>query len=465
MTGGNTPVYGGAMHRKHGALKWDLIPLKTRSGPAPQCSHRGGCSLQTSSVSPNPDRSTYRRLFTNRTWVFLLGGNTVSGVGDAFFNLAVIWIIYAASHSLLQTALIQVVWHLDRVLLGPIAGTVADRRNRTHVLLAMNLGSAIVTATVAIVFHFIHLSVAIALVAVFILNTGKTFGSPAAYSVMPDIVPPDLLATASGLMNTVGNAASVAGSALAGLVIAAVGGAGAIMGDAVSFLCAALGISLARLPQRTIERTSTASHFRQDLMEGWQTIRDTPLLRAMTILGMALNISSGVGPLYVALIRVHFQQGAGAFGVFEAMTTVGVLISGPLIGRVERWVGAGRLFALAWVVAGLATLAITQTTTIALADGFAVILGVGMTLGSIAMGTVTQLLVPDDLRGRYWGFQSATAVSVIPISALVAGWLGDHIGAAPVIAGAGGWLAAVGLASALVPTVRQTTLPRSSADA
>ncbi|MCL4520772.1 MAG: MFS transporter, partial [Firmicutes bacterium] len=112
--------------------------------------------MQSSSVTPDP-QSTYRRLFSNRTWVFLSGGNTVSGVGDAFFTLAVIWIIYAASHSLLQTALIQVVWHLDRLLLGPIAGTVADRRNRTHILLAMNLGSAAVAAAVAILLHFAHL--------------------------------------------------------------------------------------------------------------------------------------------------------------------------------------------------------------------------------------------------------------------------------------------------------------------
>ncbi len=426
----------------------------SRAGPL--CEKNGRCQLQSSSVTPDP-QSTYRRLFSNRTWVFLSGGNTVSGVGDAFFTLAVIWIIYAASHSLLQTALIQVVWHLDRLLLGPIAGTVADRRNRTHILLAMNLGSAAVAAAVAILLHFAHLTVVIALGAVFVLNAGKTFGGPAAYSVMPDIIPPDLLVTASGLMNTVSNAASMAGSALAGLVIAAVGGAGAVMGDAASFLCAAVGVSLAHLPQRTIEGTAS-SNLRQDLAEGWRTIRDTPLLRAMTILGVALNITSGTGPLYVALIRLHFHQGAAGFGVFDAMSTVGVLVSGPVVRRMEQWAGAGRLYALGWFIAGLAIIAITQTSSMVVADGCAVVMGASMTLGSVAMGTVTQLLVPPDVRGRYWGFQSAIAVSAIPISALVAGWVGDRVGADPVIAVGGAWVCAVGLASAWIPAVWQARL-------
>jgi hypothetical protein len=57
----------------------------------------------------------------------------VSIVGDNFFNLAVMWLIYTQSHSALQTSHIQVVWHLDRIVFGPLAGVVADRRDRKRV--------------------------------------------------------------------------------------------------------------------------------------------------------------------------------------------------------------------------------------------------------------------------------------------------------------------------------------------
>lgn len=47
--------------------------------------------------------------------LLLLSGETASAFGDAFFNLAVVWVVWSQTQSVLQTAIIQVVWHLSQV--------------------------------------------------------------------------------------------------------------------------------------------------------------------------------------------------------------------------------------------------------------------------------------------------------------------------------------------------------------
>ena len=113
--------------------------------------------------------------------------------------------------------------------------------------------------------------------AVFLLNRLNTFSGPAQASLMPEVVGRDLLATAGGLFTTVGNVASLAGSALAGIVVAGVGGAWAVVGDAVSFLVAAVSIMVARLPARTIEISPSPAEKRPSLL---REIREGDLRRS-----------------------------------------------------------------------------------------------------------------------------------------------------------------------------------------
>src|SRR5437868_13907930 len=99
----------------------------------------------------SPEGSLYLRVLRNRTVLLLWSGQGVSLVGDSFFNLAVMWVIYTQSHSALQTSLIQVVWHLDRIIFSPLAGILADRWDRKRIMVLTNLLSAVVVGALAAV--------------------------------------------------------------------------------------------------------------------------------------------------------------------------------------------------------------------------------------------------------------------------------------------------------------------------
>ena len=143
----------------------------------------------------------HRRLFRYNSFTLLWSGQTVSVFGDAFFNLAVMWVVWSETQSTLQTAIIQAVWHIPDVLFGPLAGVLADRWNRKAIMVTTNVGAAVVVGAVALIVVSIgHLPPYVAFLAIFKLNALTAFMNPARAAVMPSVVGRDLLTTAQGAL-------------------------------------------------------------------------------------------------------------------------------------------------------------------------------------------------------------------------------------------------------------------------
>lgn len=146
-----------------------------------------------------PTGSGYPRLLRNRAFTLLWGAGIVSTFGDAFFNIAVLWVVYTQTGSTLQTAIVQVVWNLSDAIFGPLAGVLADRWDRKWILVATNILSAIVVAGLAgLMAGRGGASPPAIFVTVFALNLLSTFVAPVTAALMPALVGRELLATAGG---------------------------------------------------------------------------------------------------------------------------------------------------------------------------------------------------------------------------------------------------------------------------
>ena len=406
------------------------------------------------------------RLWANRGFMIYLTGSSVSGLGDAFFTLGITWIIYATSHSLLQTALIQVVGHLDRILLGPFAGIWADRHDRTSILVVANVASGVIVGALAWVLGGAneHLTTELALVSIVILNTLRTVGLPAVQSVLPYVVGTRALTQACGWLSSINTTVGMLGSALAGLVIAAWGTPRALGLDAVSFGVAALAVILARFPKRVLRERPVGSlpHWGADIRDGWRVLRGQPVLRSMVWLAAFVNLASFAGPLFVGLIREQWHAGAAAFGIFEGATSLGAIVVSLCVAPLERRVDAGKVLAGGWMVDGLAVVGIATTHWALLGESLALVFGAGVTMAQVVLGPLYELLIPAEFRGRVWGINSAIATSVIPVSALIGGWLADRYGPGLMIGISGVWLAIAALLALGVPAVRGARIPTAA---
>jgi MFS family permease len=410
---------------------------------------------------PEDGPPIYRQLFRNQPFVCILVGRSVSSLGDACFNVAVIWAVYAQTESTLQTALVQVVWQTSDMLFAPIAGVFADRWDRKRIIVTTSLLAALVVSFLAIIIAILDATpLAAVLGAIFALNALSTFVHPASMSVMPTIVDRKHLSTAAGFSASVSQTAALIGTSLAGASIVVLGTAWTLMIDAGSFLVAAIAAFIARIPRREKQPTSRASgsRFIGELRGGWGVISAHPTIRAFVLLGVMLNAASFTGPLFPAI--VHHQLGGGAteYGILEAVGIGGALVGGLCAGRIERRFGVGRLLVGGYFITGCCLIGIAFSSwfllTLAL-EGLSVFT---LVLTGVALAALMQALVPNEFLGRVSGISRSLMICVIPFGALLGGWLADRIGVVPVFAFAGVWILICSLIAWNNPHIRNAAI-------
>ena len=406
----------------------------------------------------------HRRLFRNPSFTLLWSGQSVSYFGDAFFNLAVTWVVWTETQSTLQTAIIQAVWHIPDVIFAPLAGVLADRWDRKAIMVTTNVAAvAVVGAMVLIIVVVGHLPPVVAFVAIFKLNGLTTFMNPARASIMPSLVGRDLLTTAQGLFSTARETAQLLGSAAAGLLIAAANAVWALVIDAVSFAFVALCIAIARLPGRPAPTGPASDEARpglspmtmaRDLREGWRTIAGLPVVRALLWLGVLINVGSFIGPLWPALVQERLGGGAGAYGVLLAVSTAGGIIAGLIAGPLERRFGAGRILASGWSLAGICGLGIAASTWLPVTMVLGFVEATSLIASLVASSAIMITAVPEEYRGRVFGMVRSLSVVLLPASALAGGLIAEFVDIWIMFAAAGSLTLALSIVAWASPHVR-----------
>lgn len=375
-----------------------------------------------------------KRVLRNRSFVLLWGGQSFSVFGDAFFNLAVMWVVWSETQSTLQTAIVQAVWHLPDILFAPLAGVMADRWNPKSIMVVTTLGAAAVVMAVVVAISVIgHLPPVIAFVAVFKLNSLTAFLNPARASVMPSLVGRDLLTTAQGLFSAARETATLLGTAIAGLVMKTAGTISALMVDAVSFIFVALCIAVARLPGRVGpapnagRRGFSIASVVHDLRDGLRTASQNPVVRVLLWLGVLINVVSFLGPLWPALVQEQLGGGATSYGALLGAGILGGILGGLLAGTMERRLGAGRVTVWGWAIGGVCTLGIAISVWLPLTMVLEFIESLGMTVGVVSSGAIMITSVPAEYRGRIFGTFRGLSVILVPASTLAGGLIAEFV--------------------------------------
>ncbi len=411
----------------------------------------------------------HRRLFRNPSFMLLWSGQSGSYFGDAFFNLAVMWVVWSETQSTLMTAIIQAVWHLPDVIFAPVAGALADRWNRKAIMVVTNLAAAGVVGAVAVVIVVVgYLPPVIAFVAVFKLNGLTTFMNPARASVMPSVVGRDLLTTAQGLFSTARETAQLVGSAAAGVVVAAAGAVWALLIDAVSFLLVSLFIAIARLPGR-VEASSgrpaaqggppgDGGSMLESMRDGWRMASGIPVVRALLWLGIIINAASFIGPLWPALVQERLGGDAAALGGILAASAAGGIAGGLLAGPIERRFGAGRAIVLGWGMGGACTLGVALSTWLPVTMALEFVDTLSGVPAFVASGAIMMTVTPEEYRGRVFGLFRSMSVALIPASALLGGWIAEYVEIWIMYAFGGLFMLALALAALANPHVRRARI-------
>jgi dTMP kinase len=322
---------------------------------------------------------------------------------------------------------------LPALLLGPLAGAVADRFDRRLNMITGDVlrGALYASIPVNLAFGFVNKLTWIYIVQ-FLASCASLFWTPAKDASIPNLVPPDKLEAANqySLFTTFGTAP------VAGIIFALLAGIGRALGsdqvnlalyfNAATFAVSAVTIYMLReIPKRKASAHISAPSVAKAIWEGWRFLGQTPVVRGLVI-GMvgafaAGGVVIGLGPSY---IRNTLDGGSAGWGAVFTAIFVG-LAAGMFLGlRILRGFSRRRLFGLSIVGAGVPLILIALIPNLVIVVFLVILLGAFAGIAYVTGYTIVGIEVDDETRGRTFAFlQSGIRVilfAVIAIAPLLA---------------------------------------------
>jgi dTMP kinase len=338
---------------------------------------------------------------------------------------------------------------LPALIMGPLAGVVADRWDRRYTMVICDLGRFVLFASIpgiTLITHDAKLVVLWAAVATFMIETLQMAWGPAKDASVPNLLPRSRLESANQLTlaTTYGVTPVLAGAILAVLttvvnsVHKSTGHSSvnpthlALYFDALTFLATALTVTfgIKEISGRTVERRAKQSNLWREFIGGWAYVGKTPLVRGL-VLGI-LGAFAGAG-VVVGTAQFYARSlggGDSTFYILFAFLFVGLaigIVGGP------RFVGAlsrRRWFGLSIVLAALSVSILAFAWHLVIAVFAAIGVGVGAGMAFLAGTTLLGREVSDDIRGRVFSFiQTGTQLTLlftVSFSAFVVGLGGSR---------------------------------------
>jgi MFS family permease len=391
-------------------------------------------------------------LWHNADFRRLWAAQTVSQFGSEITGLALPLLAILVLHATtFEVAALAVVDWLPFFLFSLPAGVWIDRLRRRPILIAADVGRALVLGSVPLAYLLDVLTLAQLYAAGLLAGTLTVFFDLSYQSYLPSVVERNELGEGNAKLEVSRSSAQVAGPGLAGVLVSVLTAPYAILADAISFLASALFLSRIRRPERTSEpRPEQPRAFRAEIREGLGFVLRHPILRPIVLfVGVSNVFVNMLFAIYLVYAVRELGLDAKTIGLIFSLGSLGSLLGALTANRVARAVGIGPGLIAVATTGGFGLLLIPLASG-GLVLPFLVVAhllwGFFVLNYFVSAISLIQAITPDHLLGRTNASRRFLVQGVIPVGALLGGGLGTLLGLRPTIA-----VAAIGASAAVLP--------------
>ena len=393
-----------------------------------------------------------------------VAGATIASVGGTRVSVVAIpWLVLTTTGSPVLTGLVGMAELLPYVVAKALAGPLIDRVGARRISIWSDCLSALAVALVPLLFWAGILSIWLLLPAVALLGILRAPSDAAKQALVPSVAARGHmpLERVTGVLGVSDRLAGTLGVAGAGVLIALMGTAPALLVNGLTFLLSALlvGLGVPRaMPAEKTERTS----YRADFAAGWATLRNDPVLVGMVAMIAVTNLFDQA---YAIVLLPVWVQGAGL-----EVTWVGLFLAtfsgGAIGGAAIAAAFAERLPRLAIYVIGFICAGPSPMLALAFALPVPAILAI-LAVSGFAAGFLNPIIgailferIPAPMVGRVIALVGALAWALMPFGGLYAGVLVDYAGLSVALGLTGMLYLAAALSPLAIPRFRQMNRAR-----
>jgi MFS family permease len=363
-----------------------------------------------------PKRKRFERLtaLQYRDFRLLWTGEMVSTIGSQMQLFAINWHVYqllrgqtfvwsvfgkdlTLSSDAFGLGMIGLVRVIPIVLFALVGGVLADAFDRRTLMIWTRIAAAIIAAILTVLTLQGNISVNMIYLLTALGAAATAFDSPARQSIVPNLVNPEHLPNAVSLNTLMFQVGSIAGPALAGVLVAQLN-IGVVYGINVATFIVAI-IAVIMIKHRGKLQAAQGIGWNA-LVEGIQFTYNKRIIWGTMLLDFFATLFSSARTMLPIVASDILHVGAGGYGFLATAQPIGSLIVGTIIALRSDIKRQGIVLLVSVGIYGLSTAIFGMSTNFALSYAMFALIGASDTVSTVIRGTIRQLLTPDHLRGR-----------------------------------------------------------------
>ncbi len=350
-------------------------------------------------------------------FMLLWSGGFISAIGSGLTSFGLGVYIFQQTGKASQMALVTLLAFLPSLLLGPVAGVLADRHDRR---LLMVLGDSL--SAVGLLFILVSLMQGEArlwqiCVGVTISSVFASLLEPAYKATITDLLDPEQYSKASGLVQIAGSAKYLVSPVLAGFLLT--------ISDICTFFVT-VSTTLAVKKGLKGRKAEKGSSFSAELKTGWDALTGKKGILTLVVMGALITFCLGVIQTLASPMVLSFSDSV-TLGTLMTVITLGMLVSSAVLGGISIQNGYAGLLSLSLFGAGIfmALFGLRENVVFMGAAGF--LFFAMLPFANASLDYLLRTNIENRLQGRAWGMIGLISQLGYVAAYAVSGLLADYV--------------------------------------
>ena len=360
----------------------------------------------------------YRDIFRQTEYMKIMIAALINRFGDSIDAIASTWIVYEITGNAAWSAIIYGVNKLPSIIITPLAGAWVEGQKKKTIMIVTDLIRAVCVAFVATGYLFGFLQAWMLLVTTLTISTVEAFRGPASAALTPKVLEKEYYEYGISLSTTLSSMVELIGTAVAAVIIAAIGTSGAIYVDMATFLMSALIIAFVNTKeQNLVVQKFDRKAYVKNLADGFSYVRKDAMIRIL------VPLNSLQAPLAGDILG----GGAEILSILGISITVGMLLGSVTYPMVQRiipgkglWIASGLGIALFYIMLPVCRPLYTSRILVyAFTAVFSFILGYTVALVNSHLSVFAVKRIRTDYLARISGITTAAGAASMPVASFL----------------------------------------------
>lgn len=359
---------------------------------------------------------TSMSLFKNRAFLFLWLSSTSSFLALSTYLFAEQWYVIRALGQESVLGIVMMVTLIPRVLLMTVGGVWADRFKRSKIMLVSSFTRFLLVFVMITLLHLHLLNLWSLLFFALLFGILDAFFSPANQSLLPLLVPKEMLTRSNSFIQTSNQVAMFAGPMIGGWIIT-VSSFSVLFLFVACFLLITSAFTLC-IKEKNSSPSSKQASTRQELLEGFQYVWNMPFLKSILFILMTINVLF-FGPLLMGIpllasevlhgkaVEVSFLQSSYQGGMLGGALLIGLL-------NIRKNRGLSILILISFL--GIFLSLLGQMYVLWQGILLLVMMGFMSSMINVPLVSIIQENSETDKLGRVMSFVNASSNGLVPLS-------------------------------------------------